>query len=350
MKILVRGANWIGDAVMTIPAMRELRCLFPEAEITLYTRAWAEGMFRDADFIDKIVEIPNSDVSFRNTVGEAKRIRSKRYDIAVLFPNSFESAAVVRLAGIPRRFGYARDGRGILLSDPLRPPNWRNERHQVYYYLNIAAEIERRLIGTETSSRLDPDCSLSVSEMRRVNAAELLEDAGVDGPLIAFGAGSTNSKAKRWGEERFAELGQRFRDEAGACVILLGSKSEADVSGRVASLCGADLIDLTGKTDLAEVTALLSQVDLFVSNDMGLAHIAAAVGTKTIVIFGPTNESVTRPFAPNAVVVRTEVDCSPCMLRECPIDHRCMTRVTVDAVFEQAVNLLGTREKTGTEV
>lgn len=342
MKILIRGANWIGDGVMTVPAMRELRRLIPDAEITLYTRPRAEGIFRDAEFIDKIVEIKRADSRFRNIVEEAKRLRTEKYDLAVLFPNSFESAVVVRLAGISKRFGYARDGRGILLSDPIKPPKWRDERHQVYYYLNIISEVERRILHSNTVVERDPVCELTVSEKRLAGASELLEEAGVDvsKPVVAFGAGSTNSMAKRWGEERFAELGAMLQNEIGANVVMLGSRDEADVSSRVSALSDADIVDLTGKTNLAEATAILARADLFVSNDMGLAHIAAAVGTKTVVIFGPTKDVTTRPFGPNAEVVRHDVECSPCMLRDCPIDHRCMARVGVDRVYEASLKQL----------
>lgn len=327
---------------MTIPAMRELRRLFPEAEITLYTRAWAEGIFRDAEFIDRIETIDTAGSRFRSTFAEAKRLRGENYDLAVLFPNSFESAAVARLARIPRRFGYSRDGRGILLSEAIKVPSWEDERHQVYYYLNLVAELERRVLGTQTFDDSDAVSDLRVSDGHRSDTRILLQDAGCDAtkPTIAFGAGSTNSMAKRWGEEKFAELGAKLQSATGANLVLLGSPDEADVSGRVAALSTAEFIDLTGKTDLAAATAILSEVDLFVSNDMGLAHIAAATGTKTLVIFGPTIDVTTRPFAANAEIIRHDVECSPCMLRECPIDHRCMTRVTVDDVFLKAKGML----------
>lgn len=337
MKILIRGANWIGDAVMTIPAMRELRRLFPDAEITLYTRPWAEGIFRDADFIDRILTIEALRTNFRDTLSEAKQLKKNKYDIAVLFTNSFQSAAVVRLAGIPARFGYACEGRGVLLSDAIKTPIWKDERHQAFYYLNIIEQIEKRILGSNSVAASNPVCKLTVTDERRRNACLLLENAGVDRTkkIVAFGPGSTNSMAKRWGEAKFAELGQRLQTELGANIILLGSESETDVSRTVCALTDVDMIDLTGTTDLAEATAILSEVNVFVSNDMGLAHVAAAVGTKTIVIFGPTNDVTTRPFGGNAEVIRHPVECSPCMLRECPIDHRCMTRVSVDEVFEK---------------
>jgi heptosyltransferase-2 len=343
MKILVRGANWIGDAVMTIPALRELRRLFPDAEIALYTRPWAEGIFRDIGFVDMILPAALKKSSrFRETFDEGRALKQYGFDVAVLFTNSFQSAAVVRFAGIPRRFGYAREGRGILLSDPIKPPAWRDEKHQVYYYLNIVSELERRVLRTSTVHERPPVCEIAVSEKRRLEARAFLDNAGVDQSkkIVAFGAGSTNSMAKRWGVERFGELASKLASERNASILLLGAKNESDVSRQVCSLANADIIDLAGATDLSMATAVLSECDLFVSNDMGLAHIAAAVGTKTIVIFGPTNDVTTRPLGPNATIIRHDVECSPCMLRECPIDHRCMTRISTDMVFDRAVDLL----------
>jgi len=344
MKLLVRGANWIGDAVMTIPAMRELRRMFPEAEITLYTRPWAEGIFREAGLADKVLTAGPGSSRFRETVAEAKQLKRHGFDMAVLFTNSFRSAAVVRFAGIPKRFGYAREGRGILLSDPIKPPEWRDERHQVYYYLNIVSELERRILGTTTVNEAPPVCEIAVSENRRAEARTFLENAGIDlsKTIVAFGAGSTNSMAKRWGGERFAELASKLASKQDVSILLLGAKNESDVSRQVCGLANTDIIDLAGTTDLSMAAAVLSECDLFVSNDMGLAHIAAAVGTKTVVIFGPTNDVTTKPFGPNATIIRHDVECSPCMLRECPIDHRCMTRISTNVVFDRAIDLLKT--------
>lgn len=341
MNILIRGANWIGDAVMTIPAMREIRRLFPESRITLLTRSWAEGIFRDADFVDEILTFESRDRSFANVFSEARRLRTGEFDLAVLFPNSFGSAAVVRLAGIPRRLGYASEGRSILLSDAIRRPRWKDERHQSLYYLKIAAEVERRLLGTETAAVAEATISLSVSESRRASAQERLDDAGLDlaKPIVAFGAGSTNSMAKRWGEMRFARLAELLQKRLDANILLLGAENETGASAQVSAFSDADIVDLTGATSIDEVTAILSVADLFVSNDMGLAHVSAAVGTPTVVIFGPTNDTVTRPLGESVAIVRERVECSPCMLRECPIDHRCMTRVSPERVFEAAIEL-----------
>ena len=335
MKIVVRGANWIGDAVMTIPALRALRSAYPDASISLFTRPWAEGVFRDADFIDEVIPI-----SSKHVIIQARELRKLKFDLAVLFPNSFESAIVVGLAGIPRRLGYSTQHRSFLLTDRVAVPDWKNLDHEGRYYLNLIETIT----GT-APTKIDP--ALPVSDARRLTAREILCSSGADEnrSVIGFGAGSTNSLAKRWPAANFAGLADRLQAELGANIVLLGAENESGVSRSVADGSRSNLIDLTGKTDLGTATAILSELDLFISNDMGLAHIAAAVGTPTIVIFGPTNDVTTRPLGPRVEIIREPVECSPCMLRECPIDHRCMTRISPERVFESAAKMLETRHQ-----
>ena len=342
MKILVRGTNWIGDAVMSVPALRELRRIFPGDQITLHTRSWADGLFRDADFIDELVTFDKHKWKIKDVYDNSQFLRDDRYDLAVLFPNSFESAITSYLSKIPRRFGYNKDVRGLLLTDAIAVPEWKNRRHEVFYYLGLISEVEKRVLGRDTVSTAVPDPTLNISDERRAAAREILSRAGANKSkkTVALGVGSTNSRAKRWPDERYAQLSDLLYNDLDVNVVLVGSKDDADVAAAVASLCRRPPIDLTGKTDLGEAVALLSVVDLLVSNDMGLAHVAPAVGTPTIAIFGPTNPETTRPFGENAEVIRKDVECSPCMLRDCPIDHRCMTQNSVEEVFEAAKNKL----------
>ncbi len=307
MKILVRGTNWIGDAVMSIPALRELRRIFPDASITLLTREWADGLFRDAEFIDEIVTFEKNRWVAKDVYDNSQFLRDDRFDLAVLLPNSFESALTTFLTRIPRRFGYNKDVRGLLLTDPIPVPEWKNRRHEVFYYLNLVAEIERRMLGRETVLQNEPDVSLGISDERRDAARELLQNYGVDlkKKIVALGAGSTNSLAKRWPAENFAQLADLIAEEFGANVILLGSPEETKIANSVASAARSTVIDLTGKTQLDEAVGVLSVVDSVISNDMGLAHVAPAVGTPTVAVFGPTNPETTRPFSANAVVVRS---------------------------------------------
>jgi heptosyltransferase-2 len=340
MKIVVRGTNWIGDAVMQIPALRQLRRVFPAAHITLHTRTWAQGIFEDANFLDEILTFEKTDSKIKDALAQAKILRGKNYDLAVLFPNSFESALVATLASIPKRFGYAKDARGFLLTDAVKIPEWKTTRHEVFYYLHLVAAVEKKIVGAETVLADAPTIDLEVSGDRKTRARKTLVENGVDTSrkIVALGVGSTNSRAKRWSAESYAELNDRLQNEANADVILVGAADELEISNVVYERSKNKPIILTGKTDLAEATAILSLVDLLVSNDMGLAHVASAVGAKTLVIFGPTNPRTTRPW--NAEIIYKNVECSPCMLRDCPIDHRCMTRISADEVFSKAVQMI----------
>ena len=344
MKIVVRGTNWIGDTVMSVPAMRELRRLFPDAYIALHTRAWAKDIFADSVLFDEIIPIDQTGNKASASLRQAEELRKRKFDAAVLFTNSFATAFVARVGRVRQRFGYATDGRSFLLSDPVPVPPWKNERHEVYYYLNLVAEVGQILTGTKAEIIEDPATDIPVSEARRLEARELLNRSGVrTRPIVALAAGSTNSRAKRWGAENFAALNDRLQEDLGANVLLLGAAGEAEVSSRAADLSRHRPIDLTGKTTLAQAAAVLAEADLLVSNDMGLAHLAPAVGTETLTIFGPTNHVTTRPFSPLAEIVRAGVECSPCMLRDCPIDHRCMAQISAAQVFERVRKKLGRR-------
>ena len=339
-RIVVRGTNWVGDAVMTIPALRQLRRLFPDAHITLATRAWAKGLFADSDFLDDLQVHEGS--GLRSVVQQVREWRKRNFDLAILLPNSLETALVASLARVPLRIGYATDGRQALLTHPLALPEWRETKHEVFYYLKIIAELEWLVRQEQTFLETQPDGSLEVSAARKSGARDFLRARGVGDakPLVALCPGSINSRAKRWPAERYAALADRLIDELGAQVLLVGSSAEAEVSLEVRSQMCNQPLTLTGQTDLAELVATLSLVDLLVTNDTGPAHIASALGRPTLVIFGPTNPLTTRPFSPFGEIVREPPDCAPCMLRDCPIDHRCMTAITPSDVFERARTLL----------
>jgi heptosyltransferase II len=346
-RIVVRGANWVGDAVMTIPALRQLRRLFPDAQLTLATRSWARGLFQDARFIDDVMV--HEGTGLRSVVQQVREWRRRNFDLAVVLPNSLETALVASLARVPLRIGYATDGRQRLLTHPLNLPESRNSQHEVFHYLNIIARLEWLVNREQSFLDSQPDASLDVTEPRKAAARKILRANGVEGfpgitdgtPLIALCPGSTNSRAKRWPADRYAALADRLIDEYDADVVLVGSAAEADVSLEVHRQMHNTPVMLTGKTDLSDLVAVLSLVDLVVTNDTGPAHIAAALGRPTLVIFGPTNPLTTRPFSPFGEVFRHPPDCAPCMLRDCPIDHRCMTAVSADELFDRARVILG---------
>jgi heptosyltransferase II len=342
MKILIRSTNWIGDSIMSIPAMREMRRIFPDAHITLHTRNSSEGLFSNASFIDDIVAYEKNRWPIMDVYDNAAFLAEEQFDLALLFPNSFQSALIPFLSRIPVRIGYNKDLRGLLLTHPVAVPEWKNRRHEVFYYLNLVSEAERRLLGRDTVSRMMPDISLEVSEDRKQWARKKLASAGVDlaRKTVLLGVGSTNSQAKRWPAERFAALCDLLQKELWANVVLVGSAGDRDAADIVNDLAIHKPIDLIGSTTVAEAAAIASVADLLITNDMGLAHVAPAVDTRTIVIFGPTDPETTRPFSDKAAIIRHDVPCSPCMLRVCPIDHRCMTGISPDAVLEAANRLL----------
>jgi heptosyltransferase II len=338
-RVVVRGTNWVGDSVMTLPALRALRRVLPEAKITLVVRPSAKGIFADVDFVNEILVYDRRNIWA--VVPQIKEWRRRQFDLAVLFQNAFEAALIPFLAGVPLRLGYATEARQALLTHPLALPEWRSSRHEVFYYLFLITALEQLLFGTSEICETDPDASLQISETRKSEAENLLRACGVgEGqPVVALCPGSINSRAKRWPAEAYASLADRLIDSQRQ-VLLIGSADEADVTREVTSRMKQQPIVLTGKTSLDQITAVLSLVDLVVTNDTGPAHIAAALGRPTLVIFGPTNPLTTRPFAPEAEILRHAPECAPCMLRDCPIDHRCMTAITVDEVFEHSQALL----------
>jgi lipopolysaccharide heptosyltransferase II len=338
-RVVVRGTNWVGDSLMTIPALRALRRVLPDVHITLVIRPGTKGIFSEADFIDEILVYDRKNAF--SVVPQVREWKRRRFDLAVLFQNAFEAALIPFLSGVPLRLGYATESRQALLTHPLPLPDWRSSRHEVFYYLYLITALEQMLFGRSTVCEAEPDASIQISEARKAQAAELLRAYGVneDDAVVAICPGSINSRAKRWPAEDYATLADKLI-ESKRRVLLIGSKDEMDVTEEVTRRMQQRPVVLTGKTTLDQITAVLDRADLIVSNDTGPAHIGAALGRPTIVIFGPTNPLTTRPFAPEAVVLRHPPDCAPCMLRDCPIDHRCMTAITVDEVFEQSHALL----------
>jgi heptosyltransferase II len=338
-RVVVRGTNWVGDSVMSIPALRALRRVLPNAEITLVSRPNSKGLFSDADFIDN-VQIYDR----RNALSALSQVRQWRkgnFDLAILFQNAFEAALIPFLSGIPVRLGYATEARQPMLTHPVAVPDWRSARHEVFYYLYLVTALEQLLYETSSICETDPDASLEVSPARKTEASQILASFGITGDrsIVALCPGSINSRAKRWAAESFAALADRLLEDRRQ-VVLVGSASEADVTSEVTRQMRLKPVVLTGNTTIDQLTSILSTVDLLVSNDTGPAHIGAALGRPTLVIFGPTNPLTTRPLSGQAEIIRHPPDCAPCMLRDCPIDHRCMTAITVDEVFERSQVLL----------
>lgn len=327
---------------MAVPALRELRGLLPHAQIAVVARPGAADILIEADFVDDVLVYDRQGLaSVWNQIREWSR---RKFDLALLFQNAFEAAVIPSIARVPTRIGYGTERRGFLLTHSLSLPAWKDERHESFYYLNIVAELERILTGRSVPKIAEPRFDLHVSAARKREAIQSLREQGarVNAPFAVLCPGSINSRAKRWPAERFAELADRLA-ESGAVVALIGSPGELDVSKDVCDRARLRPIMLTGKTTVAEATAVISIADVLITNDTGPAHIGAALQTPTIAIFGPTNPLTTYPFSSSAEIIRRPPDCAPCMLRDCPIDHRCMTAITPAEVFERASALISQR-------
>jgi heptosyltransferase II len=342
-RILVRGTNWIGDAVMSTPALQRLRSSFPQAHIALLATRRTTALFEDSPLCDEVIEYRRRSEGIRALSETVKTLRARRFDLAVLFQNAFEAALVSCLGGARLRIGYAEQWRGLLLTHKLhRGPKHRN-RHQVNDYLDIVAECERACLGSEFKAKdSNPVPAITASARQKDAARELLECFGVETgsrSLIAINAGATNSRAKCWPAERFAALADRLVKEMNAQIVLIGAPTELEYADNVISQMETNgVADLTGKTAMVELIGLLDLCDLVVSNDTGPAHIAAALGRPTITLFGPTNEFETAPAG--EIMRAAGIECAGCMQRDCPIDHRCMTRISANEVFERTRKIL----------
>ena len=335
MKILIRATNWVGDAIVALPALRAVRSQFPEAEITILARPYVAAIYKNQQVCDNTMFV-------EETGDIVSELRAQKFDVALLFQNAFGAAWFAWRAGIPQRIGYARDGRSLLLTKAVPVPKpGEIPLHEQYYYLELL-----RRAGWLDSLPNESFIRLNVPEENRERAAEFLLSAGVrpDGFRIAIGAGASYGSAKCWPPDRFAELANRLQGRAGAEVILFGTSTEAAVSSAIAAGMHRPPIDLTGKTTINDLPALLSQCHLFIGNDSGAMHVAAAVGLPVVAVFGPTDPFGTSPVTPRCSIVQEKPYCSPCFLRRCPTDHRCMTRVTPDAVEAAARQWISSME------
>jgi len=326
MKILIRVPNWIGDSVLAQPAIESVADSFPEAELWLSAAEWVKDVFSSDGRIAGIVPLSpaNGIKSFR---AAARKLRAQTFDIGILLTNSFGSALLFSLAGIPQRWGYACDGRRLLLTRSVRSRDRDVPRHQVHYYLDLVAGL-----GLKTRP---PELRLTVPEEEKDRARKRLLDLGLDPqlPLVILSPGAGYGSAKRWPASRFAALASLFQERKDATVLVVGSSAESDIAAAISASLTKKPFVLTGKTTLPQLMGLISLAHLFVSNDSGPMHLANALRVPVVGIFGPTDPAVTGPFEPPAAVVKKDVPCWPCSYRKCPYDHRCMMRIDPKEVY-----------------
>ncbi len=334
-KVLVRATNWVGDAVMSLPAVRVIRRVFPRAEIALVARPWVADLYARESSLDRtILYSPQKGLRGRHEF--ASRIRAEHFDCAILLQNAFDAALMAWLARIPERIGYRRDARGPLLTRAIPVPEPGDiPRHERFYYLELL-----RRAGMIEHLPADDALRLEGADAARDSGLAHLASIGIFSPVIGISPGAAYGNAKRWLPERFAESAEAF-DSLSPTVVVFGSASERDVCDRVAaSIRRMPVHNLAGQTTLREFVDLAAACRLFLTNDSGAMHVASALGVPTVAIFGATDDVTTGPTGPLARVVREHAECSPCLLRECPIDHRCMTRVSAARVSQAASELL----------
>jgi heptosyltransferase II len=349
-KILVVQPSWVGDAVMATPTLRALRALYPQAEIAYLLRRYVKPIYTGMPWADRLLTYRTGKTRAKAGKGLfdlAARLRSARFEMAILLPNSFQTALLCKMAGIDKVVGYDRDGRGFLLSDKLLPQKDRGKFVPfpiIRYYMGLA-----QYLG---SHERDLSMQLFVTASERRAACEVFTRAGLNPelerpathgrpPLVLLNPGAQYGAAKCWLPEHFADLADRLHTDLGATVLLSGSPKERAIIAAIQSHVKHPPIDLsTQGLTLGALKEITRRCDLMVTNDTGPRHIAAAFDVPVVTVFGPTHPEWTEINFPKERKVWVKVFCGPCQKKTCPLDHRCMTRVTPQMVFETAVQLL----------
>ncbi|MEW6304088.1 MAG: lipopolysaccharide heptosyltransferase II [Verrucomicrobiota bacterium] len=365
-RILVRGVNWLGDAIMTTPALHRLRERFPQAHITLLTPEKLADLWPGHPAINRVLTFGANESVWQI----AGRLRAEQFDLALALPNSPRSAMELWLAGIPQRVGYGDGGRRWLLTDVVehRPGVARMEKrseseikrlisgaaakaapipasaHHVHHYLHLVSSL-----GAEAQP-VAPHLAVSDDELSAVRAKFNLP---ADVPLFGLNAGAEYGPAKRWPRERFVAAASEICQRAPCRWIVLGGKADVELASGIATQIqyavkrqtgGDPIINLAGKTTLRELCAVLKACRVLLTNDTGPMHVAAAVGTPVVVPFGSTSPELTGPGLPGDArhrFLQSAAPCAPCFLRECPIDFRCMNGISVETVVEAVVEAGG---------
>ncbi len=335
-KILIRGTNWIGDVVMTLPAVTAVREAYPGARISILVKPWVADLLRISPDVDEVLvyERPGVHEGLGGLLRLVRELQSRHFDMAILLQNAVEAAIIAWLARIPVRAGYSTDARGLLLTHAVKRSDEIRRVHQTLYYLEML-----RSLGLK-AERKDP--RLIIGEAEKTLADRILEERGVPAStlLIGIAPGAAYGPAKRWYPDRFAHLADRLIENFSARILVFGSAGDHEAARNVQRTARNTLVDLTGETSLREAISLIARCRLFISNDSGLMHVAGALGVPTVAVFGSTNPVTTSPVGRKSVVITKNVPCSPCLKETCPTDFICMDLITADEVYDTAASLL----------
>ncbi len=326
VKIIVRMPNWVGDAVLALPALGTLRAAYPEAEIWVAGRDWVKDLIAPGHSVRGFVALPEAR-GIRSLLDAGRRVRAQGFDIGLLLTNSFSSALVFRLGRVRERWGYARDGRRFLLTRAVPFKDGGAPLRQRDYYLELLSGL-----GLKPLSR---EIDLHVSREEKEAADAALDRAGRDRsrPLVILNPGAAYGPAKRWPAASFAALARLLASRANAEIALVGGPGDRPAAAEIAAAYEGKLLDFTGRTSLRELAGIITRAGAFVTNDTGPMHMASALKVPVVALFGPTDPRQTAPAEPPSTVLKRDVPCGPCLYRKCPYDHRCMTGIGPEEVF-----------------
>lgn len=338
-RILIRAANWVGDAIMTTPVVRAVRMNYPKSHITVLAKPWVVPVYADNPHIDEVMVY---DANGRHKMGLgtirlAADIRAIRFDLGVLMQNAFEAALITFMGGVRERLGYNTDARGFLLNRCVKMDPELKKRHLIEYYNGIL-----------NGAGLNDDgmtMDLALSETDRTFATQWLLDHQIGGktPVIGINPGATGGTAKRWFPERYADVCHTLSKAYNTRVLIFGGPEDGRLGDQINKLAKNTCINCAGETSLGQAFALIDQCDLFITNDSGLMHAAAALDVHQIMVIGSTDHVATRAYSDNALMVREPVYCSPCLKDTCPTDHECMDKISVDRVMDACHDILASK-------
>jgi len=341
-RLVVVAPNWLGDAVMALPAIADTRRHYPSAHLAVAARGAVAPLFTMVEGVDEVVTLPGRGGwrAISSWPQDAATLAAGRFDAALLLPNSFATAFVASRSGVPARWGYAADGRSRFLTRAVPKPS--SPLHQGGYYQALTTALG--MAPGPMHARVRPNTDRARAVLREIGL-------DVDEPFVVFAPGAAYGRAKQWLPERFAQLAHMLITQRGWSVVMVGANADRAVCKEIGDrLPTSDsrlptpdsrlnrLIDLSGKSDLPTLAGILAVARAVVSNDSGAMHLAGAVGTHVVAMFGATNETRTSPLAagpdaPAPSILTHPVFCRPCLLRECPIDHRCMRGLTAERAF-----------------
>lgn len=332
--IIIRMPNWLGDLVMATPVLKDLRERFPKAKITAMALAGPAGLLEKDPYIDEILRFKRPS-GWLHHVRHSELIDTLRqgdYDLGILLTNSFSSAWSFWRAGIPTRLGYAMHGRRLLLTNSLPYPKDLNQ-HQVVTYKKLLAPIDVPL------SDSPPELYLEESEISEARHA--LSQMGIpkDAVIVGINPGAAYGSAKCWLPERFHSVAHQLIHDKGYYVLFFGDDATSPLVSDVCNGLKERYINLAGKTNLRQLMAYISLCRVLLTNDSGPMHMAAALGVRPLALFGSTSDTKTPPYN-NGKVIHKHVECSPCYLRTCPIDFRCMKRISSDEVYDAMIKMV----------